>query len=54
MFPSSSSANLVPLSEQGWLVVLWVTVGLAVLWVVGVLVVHRRTARTIRDLVALP
>lgn len=40
----SSSANLVPLSDQGWLVVLWVTVALAVLWIVGVVVVSRQRA----------
>lgn len=34
-------ANLVPLSESGWGVVLAVTVVLAVLWVVGVALVTR-------------
>lgn len=38
--------NLVPLSDTGWAVVLWVTVALAVAWVVGVVVVTRvREAR---------
>ena len=36
-----TDANIVPLSESGWGVVLAVTVVLAVAWVVGVVVVTR-------------
>lgn len=34
-------ANLVPLSDTGWAVVLWVTVAACVVWVVGVVLVSR-------------
>ena len=34
-------ANLVPLSDDGWLTVLWVTVGACVLWIAAVAVVSR-------------
>ncbi len=38
--------NLVPLSDTGWAVMAWVTVVLAVAWVLGVVVVTRvREAR---------
>lgn len=33
---SANDANLVPLSEAGWSVVLWVTVGLSLAWLVAV------------------
>ena len=34
-------ANIVPLSDDGWLTVLWVTVAACVLWIVGVAAVTR-------------
>lgn len=43
-------ANLVPLSDTGWTVVLWVTVALAVAWVVGVVLATRyQMARGMQD-----
>lgn len=35
------SANIVPLSDDGWLTVLWVTVGLCVVWIAVVAAVSR-------------
>ncbi len=37
-------ANVVPLSDDGWLTLLWVTVAAAVVWIVGVVVVSRQKA----------
>lgn len=34
-------ANIVPLSDDGWLVVLWVTVAACLVWVVAVAAVSR-------------
>lgn len=38
---AQNSVNAVPLSEQGWAVVLWVTVALCVAWLVLVVLVTR-------------
>lgn len=35
------TANIVPLSDDGWLTVLWVTVGLCAVWIAGVVAVSR-------------